>query len=45
MEVFVAEKGTWTIVITDLTGTSCIVAAGEAWTSDTIVAGEHGSES
>lgn len=45
MEVFVAEKGTWTIIITDLTGTSCIIAAGDAWTSDTIVAGQDGTES
>jgi hypothetical protein len=31
MEVFVAESGTWTIVVTDVTGTSCIIAAGNNW--------------
>lgn len=38
MEVFVAESGTWTIIITDVTGRSCIVAAGNNWES-TMVAG------
>lgn len=31
MEVFVAETGTWTIIVTDVAGRSCIVAAGEHW--------------
>jgi hypothetical protein len=31
MEVFVADSGTWTVVVTDVTGKSCIIAAGDAW--------------
>jgi hypothetical protein len=31
MEVFVAETGSWTIIVTDVAGRSCIVAAGEHW--------------
>ncbi|MCV3207977.1 hypothetical protein OHD62_15140 [Mesorhizobium sp. YC-39] len=31
MEVFVAKSGTWTIVVTDLAGRSCLVAAGDNW--------------
>jgi len=31
MEVFVSEKGTWTLVMTDLNGVSCIIAAGHSW--------------
>lgn len=31
MEVFASDAGTWTILTTDTSGTSCIVAAGEGW--------------
>ena len=31
MEIFMSAQGTWTMVITDTRGTSCIIAAGEAW--------------
>ena len=31
MEVFVSEKGTWTLVMTDLNGVSCIIAACHSW--------------
>jgi hypothetical protein len=31
IEVLTSEKGTWTIIITDPDGNSCLVAAGEAW--------------
>ena len=31
MEVFASEQGSWTILTTDINGTSCIVAAGEGW--------------
>ena len=31
MEVYVADSGSWTIIVTDLAGRSCIVAAGEHW--------------
>jgi hypothetical protein len=31
MEVFVSQKGTWTIVMTSTQGVSCIIAAGDTW--------------
>ncbi|HXK54632.1 MAG TPA: hypothetical protein PK405_08105 [Hyphomicrobiales bacterium] len=31
MEVYVSGKGTWTIVVSDPRGLSCIVAAGDTW--------------
>ncbi|TKB09478.1 MAG: hypothetical protein E5V75_30805 [Mesorhizobium sp.] len=30
-ELFVSESGTWTILMTDVKGQSCILAAGEGW--------------
>jgi hypothetical protein len=43
MEVYVAEAGTWTIVITSVSGTACIVAAGDTW-DEVEVAGLLGPE-
>ena len=31
MEVYLSQSGSWTIVITSAKGTSCVIAAGEAW--------------
>jgi len=31
MEVFVSQAGTWTILATDTSGNSCIIAAGQDW--------------
>jgi len=31
IEVLTSEDGSWTIIITDPDGNSCLVAAGEAW--------------
>lgn len=31
MEVFVSDTGSWTLVMTDLNGVSCIIAAGHSW--------------
>lgn len=31
IEVYSSASGTWTIIVTDLAGKSCIVAAGEGW--------------
>jgi hypothetical protein len=31
MEIFMSTQGTWTIVITDTNGKSCITVAGEEW--------------
>lgn len=33
LEVFSSQNGSWTILLTQPTGTSCIVAAGEGWES------------
>jgi hypothetical protein len=41
MEVFASDQGSWTILTTDVNGTSCIVAAGEGWDDRfAILAGE-----
>lgn len=31
VEVFTSEKGTWTIMVTQPTGKTCIIAAGSSW--------------
>jgi hypothetical protein len=31
LEVFVSETGTWTVVVTDPQGVSCVLAAGQSW--------------
>jgi hypothetical protein len=31
MEIFMSPKGTWTVLVTDTTGTSCMTASGEDW--------------
>jgi hypothetical protein len=31
MEIFMSPQGTWTMVITDTRGLSCITASGEEW--------------
>ncbi len=41
MEIFVGDKGSWTVVVTDLAGISCIVAAGENWENSAILSGEN----
>lgn len=33
IEIYASEKGTFTIIATQATGTSCIIAAGEDWES------------
>jgi hypothetical protein len=37
MEIFVGETGSWTVIVTDVTGRSCIVAAGENWENSVIL--------
>jgi hypothetical protein len=41
MEVFVAETGSWTIIVTDVAGKSCIVAAGDNWENVVDLPGQH----
>ena len=31
VETFASEAGTWTIILTDPSGRSCLAAAGDAW--------------
>jgi hypothetical protein len=31
MEIFLSPQGTWTVLLTDTNGMSCITASGEAW--------------
>ena len=38
LEIFVSEKGTWTILATDTHGLSCVISAGEGWDRTTQVA-------
>lgn len=41
IEVFVSASGTWTMLVTDVKGQSCIVAAGEGWENTlTVVASD-----
>ena len=38
LEIFVSEKGTWTILATDTHGQSCIITAGDGWDGAMITA-------
>ena len=31
LELFTSPKGTWTMLVTDQRGVTCIIAAGDAW--------------
>ncbi|OOG66854.1 hypothetical protein BLJAPNOD_03532 [Ensifer sp. M14] len=31
MEIYAADSGTWTLVVTDVTGRSCVILAGKSW--------------
>ena len=36
VELFRSETGSWTLVITDVNGRSCVMATGEAWHDNTL---------
>jgi hypothetical protein len=40
VEVFASARGTWTMLMTDVAGQSCIVAAGEGWEIDVATLGQ-----
>jgi len=43
VEVFASQKGSWTIVVTQPTGVTCVVSAGESWENlKGMVPGEQG---
>ncbi|WP_331373850.1 hypothetical protein [Sinorhizobium chiapasense] len=31
MEVFAADNGSWTLIVTDVSGRSCVILAGKSW--------------
>ena len=31
MEIFMSPQGTWTVLVTNTTGTACIIATGQDW--------------
>ena len=31
MEVFLSPQGTWTVLVTDTAGTTCVIATGQDW--------------
>lgn len=33
VEIFVSQKGSWTIIISDISGKSCVASAGKNWVS------------
>ncbi len=39
-ELFVSESGTWTVVVTDTKGRSCLVGGGEGWTRLPLLVGD-----
>jgi hypothetical protein len=39
LEVLISESGTWTMLVTNLNGRSCVVFAGEGWETLPIVPG------
>ena len=40
VELFVSETGSWTVVVTDTAGKSCIVASGESWMETPLLVGD-----
>ncbi len=33
-EIYASEKGTWTMIMTQTTGVTCVLAAGDAWSEE-----------
>ena len=31
MEIYMSPQGTWTVLVTDTTGTACVIATGQDW--------------
>ena len=40
IELFVSEKGSWTVLISDPKGLSCVVTSGENWQGINVVFGQ-----
>lgn len=43
VEIYVSPGGSWTMLVTDVTGRSCILAAGEGWENTLAVTARAGS--
>ncbi|PKA39535.1 hypothetical protein CWR43_32055 [Rhizobium sullae] len=41
LEVYAAESGTWTLIITDVHGVSCLLLSGDSWESIPALPGLH----
>jgi hypothetical protein len=41
LEIFVAKNGHWSALLSYSDGKTCMIAAGEGWQDEPIVAGEH----
>ena len=39
-EVFVGESGSWTVLVSDPSGRSCVVASGESWQRIPLLVGD-----
>lgn len=40
LELFVSTSGSWTVVVTNTQGTSCVIATGESWHDVPVLVGE-----
>ncbi len=40
VELFVSEAGSWTVVLTDTAGLSCVVASGDDWSTVPLLVGQ-----
>lgn len=40
IELFVSEKGSWTLLVSDPNGHSCIMASGQHWQGFTVLVGD-----
>ncbi len=43
LEIFVSDKGSWTVLASDTKGQSCVLSVGEGWESPTITAAMPGA--
>lgn len=39
LEVYAAESGTWTLVVTDVHGVSCVLLSGDSWDTMPVLPG------
>ena len=40
IEIFQSETGTWTVMVTDIKGESCLVASGQSWLATPLMVGD-----